>query len=212
MNPIIDGTDAEKREENKKRIAEEPTLSTRRLSNQVGVSTRTVRRCLKSLKLLLYKITVLHQLLPTNYEKRVHYFVGFEILLLKEVKMFLTKFIFRTKHIFTCQGTLILRTTDIGATRIRIGLKRPHCIHKKLEYGAASLRKKYWANFFHWHYQQKCISEYFNTVHCLGEPRQTIYLVPTKYVSKFNCVSAGIRERIPTETQLNFCMSFSGTD
>lgn len=63
----------EKKQEIEQRITAQPTLSTRRLGSQVNVSTRSVCRCLKSLKLHPYKISVMQELLATDYTKRVRY-------------------------------------------------------------------------------------------------------------------------------------------
>jgi transposase len=55
-------------------IIDNPNVSTRRLAQQVNVSHKTVYRAVRQyLKLFPYKVTVTHELLPADYEKRVYF-------------------------------------------------------------------------------------------------------------------------------------------
>ncbi len=55
------------------RVQANPSLSTRRLSSQTGISPRSVRRVLRKLKLHPYKVRIVQELQEPDYTKRVRY-------------------------------------------------------------------------------------------------------------------------------------------
>ena len=114
----------EKIEQVRDSVRENPSTSIRKRSTQVAVSRSSMQRILRSLKLFPYKVQLVQQLKPRNYEQRLQYAIRMQELSRNDPN-------FTDKLIFSDEGHFHL-SGFVNKQNCRIwGSENPRSIHRR---------------------------------------------------------------------------------
>jgi hypothetical protein len=107
-------------------MEQNPRASLLRLSAQSGVPLSTCQKIVnKKLNLHPHKVSLVQELKPADYSRRVAYYNWF---LNNMNDKFWNCHSFQTRHGFIFQGTLIHRTVEFGVQKILMSSKKHLCM------------------------------------------------------------------------------------